>query len=62
MYMATSEALRKHSHGKGIDHIIQSAKEVIDYCLQSGVECRFRYVMPCVMHDERIHTCDETTL
>lgn len=29
MYMATSEALRKHSHGKGVDAVIEAAQEVI---------------------------------
>ena len=31
MYMATSAALRKFSHGKGIDYIISAAREVIEY-------------------------------
>eukprot|EP00456_Euglypha_rotunda_P035475 TRINITY_DN2731_c0_g2_i1.p1 TRINITY_DN2731_c0_g2~~TRINITY_DN2731_c0_g2_i1.p1 ORF type:complete len:428 (+),score=43.95 TRINITY_DN2731_c0_g2_i1:215-1498(+) len=41
MYMATSAELRKYSHGKDIDYIINSAKEVIDYCHKYKVEARF---------------------
>lgn len=41
MYMATSAALREHSHGKGIDAIIEQAQEVIDYCKKYNVEVRF---------------------
>jgi len=41
LYMATSEALRKYSHGKSIDYIIDSAREVINYCHKHGVEARF---------------------
>lgn len=41
MYMATSAALAKYSHGKGIDYIIESAKEVIEYCKENKVEVRF---------------------
>lgn len=41
MYMATSSILSKYSHGKGIDYIIESAKEVIDYCKSHNVEIRF---------------------
>lgn len=31
MYMATSAALRKHSHGKGVAAVIETASEVIQY-------------------------------
>lgn len=41
MYMATSQALRQHSHGKGIDYIIDHASRVIEYCQQHNVEIRF---------------------
>lgn len=41
MYMATSEALAKYSHGKGIDYIIETAREVIKYCQSHKVEVRF---------------------
>lgn len=41
MYMATSAALREHSHGKGIDEIIGTAREVIEYCQKHKVEVRF---------------------
>jgi len=41
MYMATSEALRKYSHGKDISYIIEAAREVIQYCHQHKVEARF---------------------
>ena len=39
MYMATSEALRKHSHGKGVDAVIESAREVIRYASSPGNMC-----------------------
>eukprot|EP00808_Paulinella_micropora_P002698 g3664.t1 len=41
IYMATSAILRQHSHGKGIDEIIQIANEVIKYAQQHGLETRF---------------------
>jgi homocitrate synthase len=41
MYMATSQALREHSHGKGIEMIIEQATEVINYCKSHNVEVRF---------------------
>lgn len=41
MYMATSKALAQHSHGKGIDYIIETAREVIEYCKKHRVEIRF---------------------
>jgi len=41
MYMATSKILREHSHGKDIQHIIDTAQEVVEYCIKSRVECRF---------------------
>jgi len=41
MYMATSKTLRQYSHGKGIDHIIEAAKEAIEYCHKHRVEVRF---------------------
>jgi homocitrate synthase len=39
--MATSGILRKHSHGKGIDAIIDIAREVVAYCKQHNIEVRF---------------------
>lgn len=41
LYMATSQELRKYSHGKDIDYIIDSAREVIEYCHQHKIEVRF---------------------
>eukprot|EP00127_Corallochytrium_limacisporum_P006269 Clim_evm13s224 gene=Clim_evmTU13s224 len=41
VYMATSNVLRQYSHGKGIDHIIDAAREVIEYCQSNNVEIRF---------------------
>eukprot|EP00123_Amoebidium_parasiticum_P013549 comp22021_c0_seq1/m.31923 comp22021_c0_seq1/g.31923 ORF comp22021_c0_seq1/g.31923 comp22021_c0_seq1/m.31923 type:complete len:576 (-) comp22021_c0_seq1:593-2320(-) len=41
VYMATSKILREHSHGKGIDAVIESAKEVISYVKKHGLEVRF---------------------
>eukprot|EP01147_Barroeca_monosierra_P003367 gene3367-8277_t len=41
MYMATSEALRKHSHGKGVDAVIEAAQEVISLVKDAGLEVRF---------------------
>jgi homocitrate synthase len=41
LYMATSQELRKYSHGKDIDYIIDSARDVIKYALSHGVEVRF---------------------
>ncbi|EGD82770.1 homocitrate synthase [Salpingoeca rosetta] len=41
MYMATSEALRKHSHGKGVDAVIESARQVISFVQDAGLEVRF---------------------
>lgn len=41
MYMATSGILAKHSHGKGVDAIIEIAEEVIKYCKSHNVEVRF---------------------
>lgn len=41
LYMATSQELRKYSHGKDIDYIIDSARDVINYCLLHKVEVRF---------------------
>lgn len=37
----TSEQLRRHSHGRSIDEIIDSAREVIRYLQGHGVETRF---------------------
>ncbi len=37
----TSEQLRKHSHGRSIEEIIDSAREVITYLQGQGVETRF---------------------
>eukprot|EP01120_Amphizonella_sp_Union-15-10_P007915 TRINITY_DN273_c0_g2_i1.p1 TRINITY_DN273_c0_g2~~TRINITY_DN273_c0_g2_i1.p1 ORF type:complete len:556 (-),score=76.39 TRINITY_DN273_c0_g2_i1:116-1783(-) len=41
VYMATSPILAKHSHGKGIESVIETAKEVILYAKNSGLEVRF---------------------
>jgi len=41
MYMATSSILSKHSHGKGIDVIIEMATEVIKFVQSHGLEVRF---------------------
>eukprot|EP01134_Creolimax_fragrantissima_P007946 CFRG7946T1 len=40
-YMATSSILSKHSHGKGIDAVIEAAEEVIRYVQGKGLEIRF---------------------
>lgn len=39
--IGTSKALQKHSHGKNIDAILQSAIEVIEYVKSKGLEVRF---------------------
>lgn len=41
VYMATSALLSKHSHGKGIDSVIEIASEVIEYVKSRGLEIRF---------------------
>ena len=41
VYMATSKVLREHSHGKGIDAIVEAAAEVIAYVKKHGLEVRF---------------------
>lgn len=41
VYMATSDALRNHSHGKSIERIVETAGEVLGYALQHGAEVRF---------------------
>jgi len=41
VYMATSGVLRQHSHGLGIDMIIERAQEVIECCKEHNVEIRF---------------------
>uniref|UniRef100_A0A7S0D2A5 Pyruvate carboxyltransferase domain-containing protein n=1 Tax=Amorphochlora amoebiformis TaxID=1561963 RepID=A0A7S0D2A5_9EUKA len=41
MYMATSPILAKHSHGKGIDVVIENATEVVKYVQSHGLEVRF---------------------
>lgn len=41
IYMATSKVLREHSHGKGIDAIVETAAEVIGYVKKHGLEVRF---------------------
>ena len=38
LYMATSSVLSQHSHGKGIDAVIEIASEVIEYVKSHGVE------------------------
>ncbi|KNC74378.1 hypothetical protein SARC_13072, partial [Sphaeroforma arctica JP610] len=40
-YMATSKILSQHSHGKGIDAVIEAAQEVIEYVQGKGLEIRF---------------------
>lgn len=39
--IGTSKALQKHSHGKDIDAILKSAREVIEYVKSKGFEVRF---------------------
>jgi len=41
LYMATSSVLSQHSHGKGIDAVIEIAAEVIEFVKSHGVEVRF---------------------
>lgn len=41
LYMATSPILSKHSHGKGIDEVIEIAGEVIEYVKSKKMEVRF---------------------
>ena len=41
IYMATSKILREHSHGKGIDAILETASEVIEYVKKHKLEVRF---------------------
>jgi homocitrate synthase len=41
LYMATSAVLSAHSHGKGIDAVIATAAEVIEFVLARGLEVRF---------------------
>eukprot|EP01135_Chromosphaera_perkinsii_P011183 Nk52_evm10s2356 gene=Nk52_evmTU10s2356 len=41
VYMATSDILRQHSHGKGIDSIIETASEVVNFVKSHGVQIRF---------------------
>lgn len=41
MYMATSAALRKHSHGLSIGQVLESAEQVIGFVKDAGLECRF---------------------
>eukprot|EP00471_Norrisiella_sphaerica_P006450 CAMPEP_0184488056 /NCGR_PEP_ID=MMETSP0113_2-20130426/10498_1 /TAXON_ID=91329 /ORGANISM="Norrisiella sphaerica, Strain BC52" /LENGTH=567 /DNA_ID=CAMNT_0026870527 /DNA_START=108 /DNA_END=1811 /DNA_ORIENTATION=+ len=41
MYMATSKILSQHSHGKGIEVIIQMAEEVVKYVQSHDLEVRF---------------------
>lgn len=41
MYMATSFALKRYSHGKDTSKIIEDAKVAIDYCRKKKVEVRF---------------------
>lgn len=41
MYMATSPILREHSHGQGIDKVIETAAEVIGYVRKHNMEVRF---------------------
>lgn len=39
--IGTSQKLQKHSHGKDIDAILESAREVIEYVKSKGLEVRF---------------------
>ena len=39
--IGTSSYLRKFSHGKSIEQIIEAAQNVLDYLLKQGVEARF---------------------
>eukprot|EP01125_Pyxidicula_operculata_P022708 TRINITY_DN9518_c0_g1_i1.p1 TRINITY_DN9518_c0_g1~~TRINITY_DN9518_c0_g1_i1.p1 ORF type:complete len:558 (-),score=142.81 TRINITY_DN9518_c0_g1_i1:90-1763(-) len=41
VYMATSPMLRQYSHGKGIDAVVEAAREVIEYVKRHGKEIRF---------------------
>lgn len=41
IYMATSKILREHSHGKGIDAVIENARDVIQFLKESNLEIRF---------------------
>ncbi|KJE93772.1 homocitrate synthase [Capsaspora owczarzaki ATCC 30864] len=41
IYMATSSMLRQYSHGKGIDKIIETARDVIAYAQKHGLQVRF---------------------
>lgn len=41
IFCGTSEYLRKFSHGKDIDHIVEKAREVVEYAKSEGVEVRF---------------------
>jgi homocitrate synthase len=41
VYMATSPILSQHSHGKGIETVISSAREVIEYVKKHKLEIRF---------------------
>lgn len=41
VFCGTSQLLQQNSHGKGIEHIVEKAREVTEYCLKHGVEVRF---------------------
>jgi homocitrate synthase len=41
IYMATSPILSQYSHGKGIDKVLSTAQEVIDYVKKHKLEVRF---------------------
>ncbi len=41
MYMATSAALAKHSHGVGIERIVETARPIIQRVKDAGLEVRF---------------------
>eukprot|EP00039_Didymoeca_costata_P013869 m.217610 g.217610 ORF g.217610 m.217610 type:complete len:567 (-) comp15888_c0_seq9:1087-2787(-) len=41
IYMATSEKLSKHSHGKGIQQVLVEAEKVIRFVKDKGLEIRF---------------------
>jgi homocitrate synthase len=41
VYMATSDALRAHSHKKSIAEVIETAVQVVQFALEHNVEVRF---------------------
>lgn len=41
VYMATSDALRSHSHNKSIAEVIEAAVKVVSFAMEHDVEVRF---------------------